>query len=155
MKQEVLSRRLTELIAGTKQGKVHWKVELQTTEANEEEQKPHETEDGIEWIVDECYVSYCCKYRGEEFCFITYELIKTAGAQVKTSNLVFVPPLGIRYFDLRTLLPSSVETSAVLMEQIHQLWKLLLAMYEADKSSVTLHARSGVLTIEDEPGFER
>ena len=65
-----------------------------------------------------------------------------------------MPPLGIRYFDLRLLLPSSVETSAVLMEQIHQLWKLLLAMYEADKSSVTLQARSGVLTIEDEPGFE-
>ena len=51
MKHEVLSRRLTELIAEYKAGKGALDAELQTTEANEEEQKPHETEDGIEWIV--------------------------------------------------------------------------------------------------------
>ena len=66
-----------------------------------------------------------------------------------SSNMVFVPPLGIRYFDLHTLLPHSVETSAVLMEQIHRLWMILLEMYKADQGSVDLKARAGTLTIED------
>ena len=81
---------------------------------------------------------------------ITYELIKTAGDRVTSTNMVFVPPLGIRFFDLRTLLPHSVETSPVLLDQIHQLWVLLLDMYKVDKSSLYLDVRPGKLTIEDE-----
>lgn len=149
MRQEELSRRLAELTAETKSGKIRWSVEVQTTEANAEERKPKETEHGIAWTVDECYVSYYCRYRDKEFCMITYELIKTAGEQVRTSNMVFLPPLGVRYFDLRTLLPYSVETSAVLLEQIHQLWTLLLDMYKVDKGSIYLNVNPGELTIED------
>lgn len=149
MRQEELSHKLTELINGTKEGKVRWNVEVQTTEGNEPSEKPVETEHGVEWTVDECYVCYYCKYRGNEFCMITYELIKTAGERVMTSNMVFLPPLGVRFFDLRTLLPHSVETSAVLLEQIHQLWILLMDMYKVDKSSIYLDVRPGKLTIED------
>ena len=108
MKQQELSRKLGELITETKAGKVRWNVEVQTTEANEASEKPVEKENGIEWTVDECYVCYYCKYRNQDFCMITYELIKTAGDKVATTNMVFVPPLGIRFFDLRTLLPHSV-----------------------------------------------
>lgn len=149
MKQEALGRKLTELMEETKKGRIHWNVEVQTTETNDEADKPRETENGVEWVIDECYVSYYCKYRDAEFCMITYELIKTAGERVTSSNMVFVPPLGIRYFDLHTLLPHSVEISAVLMEQIHRLWMMLLEMYKADPNSVDLKARAGTLTIED------
>lgn len=149
MRQEELSHKLTELINATKEGNIRWDVEVQTTEANEPSEKPVEVENGVEWTVDECYVSYYCKYRGNEFCMVTYELIKTAGERVVTSNMVFLPPLGVRFFDLRTLLPHSVEASAVLLEQIHQLWILLLDMYKVDKSSIYLDVRPGKLTIED------
>lgn len=149
MKQEALGRKLTELMEETKKGRIHWNVEVQTTETNDEADKPREMENGVEWVIDECYVSYYCKYRDAEFCMITYELIKTEGERVTSSNMVFVPPLGIRYFDLHTLLPHSVETSAVLMEQIHRLWMMLLEMYKADPNSVDLKARAGMLTIED------
>lgn len=149
MKQEELCRKISELIAETKAGKIRWSVEVQTTEANDAADKPKEVENGIEWTVDECYVSYYCKYRDKEFSMITYELIKTAGDKVTSSNMVFMPPLGVRYFDLRTLLAHSVETSAVLLEQIHQLWVLLMDMHKADKGSIYLDVRPGTLTIED------
>lgn len=150
MKQEELSRKIAELIALTKDGKIRWSVEVQTTEANAISEKPVEVENGEEWTIDECYVSYYCKYREKEFCMITYELIKTAGEKVVTNNMVFMPPLGVRFFDLRTLLPHSIETSAVLLSQIHQLWELLLDMYKVDKSSLYLDVRPGTLVIEDE-----
>lgn len=149
MRQEELSKKIAELITETKAGKIRWSVEVQTTEANDISEKPNEVEDGVEWTVDECYVSYFCKHRDKDFCMITYELIKTAGERVTSSNMVFMPPLGVRYFDLRTLLPYSIETSAVLLEQIHQLWVLLLDMYKVDKSSIYLNVNPGKLTIED------
>lgn len=149
MRQEELGKRIAELIAETKEGRVRWSVEVQTTEANDASEKPKEVENGVEWTIDECYVSYYCKYKDRDFCMITYELIKTAGEKVTSSNMVFFPPLGVRYFDLRTLLPHSVETSAVLLEQIHQLWVLLLDMYKVDRGSIYLDVRPGKLTIED------
>ena len=149
MRQEEMSKKIAELITETKAGKIRWSVEVQTTEANDITEKPKEVENGIEWMIDECYVSYYCKYRDKDFCMITYELIKTAGDKIASSNMVFLPPLGIRYFDLRTLLPHSVETSAVLLDQIHQLWVMLLDMYKVDKGSIYLDVRPGKLTIED------
>lgn len=149
MRQEELSKKIAELITETKAGKIRWSVEVQTTEANDSSEKPKEVENGIEWTVDECYVSYYCKYRDNDFCMITYELMKTAGDKITSSNMVFLPPLGMRYFDLRTLLPHSVETSAVLLEQIHRLWVMLLDMYKVDKGSIRLDVRPGKLTIED------
>ena len=150
MRQDMLLHKLSELLTETREGKIRWSVDVETTEANAPEDKPTETEGGIDWTLDECYVSYDCLYRGEEFCMITYELIKTAGERVTTSNMVFLPPLGMRYFDLRTLLPYSVETSAVLLEEIHQLWVQLTDMYKADKGSLYLNVSPRVLTIEDE-----
>lgn len=149
MRQEELSKKITELVSETKAGKVTWKLDVQTTEANDPDKKPVEVEDGTSWTLDECYVSYHCSFRGNEFCMITYELIKTAGEKTATSNLVFMPPLGVRYFDLRTLLPHSVEASAVLLEQIHQLWLLLMERRKTNPDSVELTVRPGELTIED------
>lgn len=149
MNQHELSRKLMEMIKETKEGKIRWNVEVQTTEANDVSQKPTETEDGVAWTIDECYVSYYCKHRGNEFCMITYELIKTAEDKIVSNNLVFVPPLGVRFFDLRTLLPHSVETSAVLLDEIHRLWEILLDMYKVDRGSLYLNVTPGNLTIEE------
>ena len=93
---EELSHMLTEMYNDTKDGKIHWNISVQTTENNEVSEKPVEVEDGVSWTIDECYVSYYCKYKGQDFLMITYEMIKTAGDKVHTTNMIFLPPLGIR-----------------------------------------------------------
>ena len=80
---------------------------------------------------------------------ITYEMIHTAGDKRQTTNLVFLPPLGIRYFDISTLLPYSVPVSNILTYEIHTLWLLLLDMYKSDNTSVELDASSRELMIEE------
>lgn len=146
---EELSRLLTDLYKETKNGKVKWSLQVQTTEHNDRSEKPVETEDGVSWTVDECYVSYVCNFRGQDFCMITYELIKTAGEKVQTTNLIFLPPMGIRVFHLQTLLPYAVPASNVLANQVRNLWELLLLKYKADKTSVSLDVFPGKLVIEE------
>ncbi len=148
-KTEELVKQLTEMTKDTKAGKIHWDLECQTTEYNDAEHKPQVEEDGLFWTVDECYVSYHCEYKGKEFLMISYEMIHTAADKVKTTNLVFLPPLGVRYFDIHTLLPYSIEASQVLTYQIHALWTMLLDMYKANPDSVALNVSERVLIIED------
>ena len=148
-KQDELIKQLTELTKDTKVGKIHWNIECQTTEYNDEDNKPKVEEDGVLWTVDECYVSYNCEYKGKEFLMISYEMLHTAGDKVKSTNLVFLPPLGVRYFDIHTLLPYSVEASQMLTYQVHSLWTLLLEMYKANPDSVSMDVSERVLTIED------
>jgi hypothetical protein len=137
------------MIKDTRMGKLKWEVICQTTEYNDADSKPQVEEEGGLWTVDECYVSYCCEYRGEEFLMITYEMIHTAGNTTKSTNLVFLPPLGIRYFDVHTLLPYAVETTNMLTYQVQNLWKMLLDMYKANPDSVKLDVSDRVLIIED------
>ena len=149
-KEDELMKQLQEMIKDTRLGKIHWNIQCQTTEYNEAEKKPVVVEDGVSWTVDECYVSYHCEYKGKEFLMTTYEMIHTAGRDIKTTNMVFLPPLGIRYFDIRTLLPHAVEASKMLSYHIQTLWKMLLEMYRANPESVSLDIRERILTIEDE-----
>lgn len=148
-KPEELSRLLTEMYKETKEGRLRWSLQVQTTEHNDVSEKPVEVEDGISWTIDECYVSYVCKYKGQDFCMITYEMMKTAGDRVLTTNLIFMPPMGIRAFHLQTLLPYAIPASNVLANQIHNLWELLLIQYKTDKTSVYLDVIPGTLVIED------
>ena len=148
-KPEELSHMLTEMYDMTREGKIHWNISVQTTENNEMSEKPVEVEDGISWTVDECYVSYYCKYKGQDFLMITYEMIKTAGEKVHTTNMVFLPPLGIRVFQLPMLLPYAVQASGVLVNQIRNLWELLLTMKKANPESVFMEVTAGKLVIED------
>ncbi len=146
-KPEELNRLLTEMYRDTRAGKLHWNLQVKTTEHNNPAEKPVEIEDGIAWTIDECYAAYECKYKGEDFCMITYEMIKTAGEKVMTTNLIFLPPMGIRVFHLQTLLPYAIPASHILANQIHKLWELLLMQYKADKTSVHLDVIPGTLTI--------
>jgi hypothetical protein len=93
---EELSHMLTEMYNDTKDGKIHWNISVQTTENNEVSEKPVEVEDGVSWTIDECYVSYYCKYKGQDFLMITYEMIKALaeryGTRVIESEIVGLTP---------------------------------------------------------------
>jgi len=149
MRPQELTKQLADMVRDTKMGKIKWDIEMQTTEYNDVDKKPKTEENGVVWNVDECFVSYHCEYKGKEFLMITYEMIHSAKGKSKTTNLVFLPPLGIRYFDISTLLPYSIENSQILTYQIHSLWELLLAMYKANPNSVKLNVSDRMLTIED------
>ena len=66
-KPEELSRLLTEMYKETKEGRIRWSLQVQTTEHNNPSEKPVEVEDGVSWTIDECYVSYVCNYKGKDF----------------------------------------------------------------------------------------
>lgn len=148
-REDELLKQLSDMMKDTKAGKLRWEVKCQTTEYNDTNTKPQVTEDDVLWTVDECYVSYYCEYKGKEFLMITYEMIHTAEEKIKTTNLVFLPPLGIRYFDIHTLLPYAVENSNMISYQIQTLWNMLLDMYKANPESVDLDVSERILTIED------
>ena len=102
---EELSHMLTEMYNDTKDGKIRWNLSVQTTENNEVSEKPVEVEDGVSWTIDECYVSYYCKYKGQDFLMITYEMIKydqhdlpptARNPRVPASNAVAICDSGVR-----------------------------------------------------------
>ena len=147
-KEQSLVRDLTEMIKDTKAGKVNWKVICQTTEYNDISTKPTTVEDDVTWIVDECYVSYECEYKGKTFVMISYEMIHSAGDKKNTTNLIFLPPLGIRYFDINVLLPYSVEADKMLVYEVNQLWLTILDMYKNKAENISLDVSPRELVIE-------
>ena len=149
-KQSELLRDITEMVKDTKAGKMKWDVKCQTTEFNQEEEKPTVDEEGTVWIVDECYTSFYTEFRGEEFLMITYEMIHSAGSRKKTTSLVFLTPMGIRYLDIHTLLPYAVECDQMLSYQVHMLWLTLLEEHKKHPELIALDASERKLTIEDE-----
>lgn len=149
MKKAELLREITNLGKETKAGKIRWDLQCQTTEFQPQEEKPVVEDDGRQWLVDECYVSYHCEYRGKEFLMITYEMLHTSGEQQKTTNLVFVPPLGIRIFDIHVLMNYAVEADQVLVYEIRMLWLTLLELYRSNPQLVKIDADERVLTIEE------
>ena len=139
MKKETeLMRELTELTKDTKAGKIHWDIQYQTTEYNDPAQKPVEEEDGEKWIVDECFVCFHCIHHGKEFLMITYEQFYTCGDRKKSCNLIFLPPDGIRFFDVDVLAPYAVTADQMLVYEAHMLWLTILEIYKEDQSLVKL-----------------
>ncbi len=148
-KEEGLLHQLTEMVKETKAGKLHWDVRCQTTEYNDPERKPVVEENGTLWTVDECYVSYYCEYKGKEFLMISYEMLHTAGPKIQTTNLIFLPPLGIRIFDINMLLPYAVEASQMLVYEVHMLWMTLLEAYKKNPEMIAFDAEERELKIEE------
>lgn len=73
----------------------------------------------------------------------------------KSTNMVFLPPLGIRYFDIHTLLPYAVEADQMLTYQIHMLWLMLLELQKTQPQRVDFDATERELSIdEDRYGME-
>ncbi len=138
MKPALLASTLDELIQETKKGHVSWQIELQSTDGLSDSIKQRVTEDDKEWIVDECFISFYCKFRGKDYLMITYEHIRRYGDQVRSDNLIFMPPLSVRYFDVGILSPYIVDANAVLLDKFHQLWLLVLDSYKKKDGHVSM-----------------
>ncbi len=137
MKPAALAKTLEEMIQETKKGHLDWLIELQSTDGLAPSLKQRITEDDKEWVVDECFISFYCKYHGKDYLMITYEHIKQHGDQVRSDNLIFMPPLNIRYFDVGILSPYIVDADAVLLDRFHQLWLLMLDSSKKKDGHVT------------------
>ena len=149
MKKETeLMRKLKELTKETKEKKLHWDVQYQTTEYNDVAGKPVEEENGEKWIVDECFVSYHCVYRGEEFLMITYEQFYTCGEKKKSCNLIFLPPDVIRFFDVDVLASYAVKADQMLVYEAHMLWLTILEAYKENQELVKLEVTPRELVLQ-------
>ena len=139
MKQSAeLLKKLPDLVKETKENKLQWKIEFQTTEYNDPSEKPTEQIDGKDWLLDECFVSYHCEYKGKEFLLITYEQIASFEDKKKSYNLAFVPPLGNRFFDVDLLAPYAVELDQMLAYEIHMLWLTILEKLKEHSKNITI-----------------
>lgn len=141
MTADNLSVILEDMLKETANRKIKWRVEVATSEYQNQENKPVVEADGTTWTVDECYVAYCCEFRGNEFSMITYENMEHSGEAMRTTNLIFLPPIAMRVFHLDELAPYALEATAPLVDKIHHLWEMLLKMHQADPNSVVIDAR--------------
>ena len=137
-KSAELLKKLPDLVKETKENKLQWKIEFQTTEYNDPSEKPTEQIDGKDWLLDECFVSYHCEYKGKGFLLITYEQIDSFEDKKKSYNLAFVPPLGNRFFDVDLLAPYAVELDQMLAYEIHMLWLTILEKLKEHSKNITI-----------------
>ncbi len=137
-KSAELLKKLPDLVKETKENKLQWKIEFQTTEYNDPSEKPTEQIDGKDWLLDECFVSYHCEYKGKDFLLITYEQIASFEDKKKSYNLAFVPPLGNRFFDVDLLAPYAVELDQMLAYEIHMLWLTILEKLKEHSKNITI-----------------
>ena len=133
MKPEELLQTLVKMGKETEEGRLKWRLTVQTTEGNEEK-----------------YVSYDCTFQGKDFSMITYELIRTFQDKVHTVNYVFIPPTGIRLFSLHTLLEHSVKADAVLLSQVHMLWESLMKLVKEGSSQVEFKIMQADVNVEED-----
>ena len=70
--------------------------------------------------------------------FFRLMLIPFGGEKKKSCNLIFLPPLGIRFFDVDVLAPYAVETDQMLVYEVHMLWLTVLEQYKKDPQSMEL-----------------
>lgn len=137
-KSAELLKKLPDLVKETKENRLQWKIEFQTTEYNDPSEKPTEQIDGKDWLLDECFVSYHCEYKGKDFLLITYEQIASFEDKKKSYNLAFVPPLGNRFFDVDLLAPYAVELDQMLAYEIHMLWLTILEKLKEHSKNITI-----------------
>ncbi len=135
---------LQELNRETAKGNVEWEILYSTTEYNQLAEKKTRTIEGETYTVDECFVSYFTHYYPTDFLLITYEEILTGPTETKTTNLVFQPPLGIRYLDLDALASYAIDADQILIYQIHQLWTTILERKKNQAPEIHLEAETRI-----------
>ena len=69
---------------------------------------------------------------------ISYEHVLTHEDQTRMACLIFLPPLGMRFFDVAELAPYAIEADAYVSNKVHQLFEMLLALYRTDPSRCRL-----------------
>ena len=140
MMTENLVTRLEQMTQDTAKGHLKWDIEIRTSEYRPLAEKPVVEADGKQWMVDEIYVDYHCVYHKEEFAMITYENVETSGDEVRSTNMVYLPPLGVRCFNMDRLAPYAVQTSASCMQAVHQLWETILAVRKQNPQQIMINA---------------
>ena len=138
MKPAALASMLDDMIRETKKGHLNWLLEMQSTDELDASVKQILQEDGKDWTVDECFVSFSCRFRGKDQLFITYEHIKQCNGQMRSENLLFMPPMDVRFFDVGILSPYIVDGNAVIFDKFHQLWELLMQLRKSGDPHVSL-----------------
>lgn len=135
---EALNAKLDDMLKDTKNKRLKWRLEIETSEYEPEDKKIIIKEGNKEWLMNECYTCFSCTFHGEDFVMITYEDIETYEKETRSLTMVFLPPVAMRLFDVNTLAPYCISTNAVLTSKIHTLYETLLALYKEDKNNVTI-----------------
>ena len=132
MNARQLANSLDDMMKDTKRGHLSWSMQIETTDDLDASLKEKLEKDGVEWLVDECFVEYACTWKGQDFCMISYEHILTHDDQTRTTCLIFLPPLGMRFFDVAELAPYAVTADAYLINKVHLLWETLINLYRSE-----------------------
>lgn len=138
MNAKQLANSLDEMVKDTKRGHLSWSMQIETTDDLDAALKERLEQDGTEWLVDECFIEYTCAWKGQDFCMISYEHVLTHGDQTHMTGLIFLPPLGMRFFDVAELAPYAVTSDAYLMSKVHTLWETLMELYRTDPARCRL-----------------
>ncbi|MBO5247018.1 MAG: hypothetical protein J6B28_07125 [Eubacterium sp.] len=134
MNAKQLANSLDEMMKDTKRGLLNWSMQIETTDDLDASLKETITKDGKEWLVDECFVEYACTWKDRDFCMISYEHVMTHADQTRMTCLIFLPPMGMRFFDVTKLAPYAVEADAYVSSKVHQLFEQLMNLYRTDAS---------------------
>ena len=138
MNARQLANSLDEMMRDTKRGHLSWNMQIETTDDLDASLKERLEQDGTEWLVDECFVEYACTWKGQDFCMISYEHVLTHEDQTRMTCLIFLPPLGMRFFDVAELAPYAVEADAYLTSKVHLLWETLMELYRTNPARCRL-----------------
>lgn len=134
-----LAKQLDEMIKATTRGNLDWRMTIESTDDLQPELKEKFTaDDGIEYLVDECFVEYTCKYNHKDFTMISYEHVLTHEDTTRMTCLIFLPPQGMRFFDVNQLAPYAVKADAIVSNKVHVLWETLMALYKETPSRIEL-----------------
>ena len=136
MSPEALTAKLDDMLKDTKSKHLKWRLEIETSEYEPQDKKLVIKEGNQEWLMNECYICFSCKFHEEDFAMITYEDIETCEKETRSLNMVFLPPVSMRLFDVNTLAPYSIPANSVLTSKIHSLYETLLSLYKEDNSNV-------------------
>ena len=138
MNEKQLANMLDDMMKDTKRGNLNWKMQIEATDDLDDDLKERFKKDGIEWVVDECFVEYTCTWRGNDFCMISYEHVLSLEDQTRMTCLIFLPPMGMRYFDVTELATYAVNADAYLSSKVHILWETLMELFRTDPTRCRL-----------------
>ena len=63
MNARQLANTLDEMMKETRRGRLNWSMQIESTDDRDASCKEHGTQDGNDWLVDECFVEYACPCR--------------------------------------------------------------------------------------------
>ena len=139
MTSKQLGATIDDRIKETKRGNLDWKMQIESTDdLSVDLKEKYIDENDKTWIVDECFVAYECLYKRQPFCMISYEHVLTCEDKTRMTCLIFLPPLGMRFFDVAELAPYAVDADPILGNKVHMLWEQLMQQYRSGTGKVKI-----------------